>query len=450
MLDRGSRSSFPLHAWHVSSQDDAVETSDGRDDECSESGSLSGVIRRSVGALSMLSLFLALLIGAPQVSDAAYGPSGAVVTSPPEVSSLTLEDFLNLPEKKQRQFEGGFVSCAQEKGLKKCKPVSLIDGLLSSMGEDELRYLDLYQKLDAMKLDGQNLKDVLMQRSATLKKLAAQPDYVVYGAAFLASTISTIVVHPLDTLKTRLMNKSSSTASIVDLIADVPSLYDGIFANIVKEAPPSALYLGIYETSMIFLSNFDLFADNPLFAYLLSGALGELFGSMVRAPAEAVKTRVQTDKQPISAAIRTALLTSEGRRNTFAAWSSSLMRDVPAGAIQIAIFELAKVFIVQNPNIDFDVNTLLSEAALGALGGGIGAFLTTPSDVVTTRIISGSNDPTLPSSLPMVFKSVLVEDGAAGFFRGSVQRTTYWALAIGIFLSCYCSLRQLALSVPFS
>ena len=41
-----------------------------------------------------------------QPANAAYGSSGAAVTSPAVVKSLTLEEFLNLPEKKQRQFEG--------------------------------------------------------------------------------------------------------------------------------------------------------------------------------------------------------------------------------------------------------------------------------------------------------------------------------------------------------
>jgi len=76
------------------------------------------------------------------------------------------------------------------------------------------------------------------------------------------------------------------------------------------------------------------------------------------------------------------------RANTIKAWTSSLFRDVPAGAIQIAVFEFTKTFIVDSPTLDFDVNTLLSEALIGGLGGGIGALITTPSDVVTTTIIA--------------------------------------------------------------
>ena len=169
----------------------------------------------------------------------------------------------------------------------------------------------------------------------------------------------------------------------------------------------------------------------------------QFIGSTIRAPAEAVKTRVQTGFD-IKSAVNKVFLDDEGRANTFRAWSSSLFRDVPHGAVQIAIFEVSKTAIINNPNIDFDVNTLLSEALLGALGGGIGGFLTTPADKVTTRIISNSLEKLTPAD---VVKRVLKEEGVAGFFDGALQRTTYWALAIAIFLSCYCSFRQLA--APF-
>jgi len=194
---------------------------------------------------------------------------------------------------------------------------------------------------------------------------------------------------------------------------------------------------------MQFLGNYEFFGDNPLFAYLLSGAIGELVGSMIRAPAEAVKTRIQTGKT-MTESLDEVFVNKEGRKSTFNAWSSSLFRDVPHGAIQIAVFELSKTVIIENPNIDFDVNTLLSEAILGALGGGIGGFLTTPTDKITTQIIANAKDKPTASS---VIKKVLAEEGLLGFFEGAIQRTAYWALAIAIFLSCYCSFRQAA--APF-
>ena len=51
-----------------------------------------------------------------------------------------------------------------------------------------------------------------------------------------------------------------------------------------------------------------------------------------------------------------------------------------------------KVFIINAPNIDFDVNTLQAEAGLGFICGAIAALLTTPPDVITTRIITQGDD----------------------------------------------------------
>lgn len=476
-----------------------------------------------LGRRFIFSIFLSLMMAyskpCSSPSLASYGASGAVVNSPSVVRSLTLEEYLNLPDKKRRQFEGSFLSCTKSsRGQKACKPVSVIDGLLNDMREEEVEYLDLYNKMDRRDPSvEEKAKARLIQRQKVLEKLAAEPDWVNFAAAFSASVVSTLVMvscpggsrdrrrhpnrplpllmliltleatestdqtiipqHPLDTIKTLLMSKPLDAASGTPtgdealafegeamgnataasgaadvLVAEVPlpqqeepfeisKLYNGVFPNIFKEAPASALYLGIYEFAMTFLSQFTFFEEFPLLAYLLSGALGELIGSMIRAPAEAVKTRNQTGNT-LTGSLKAVFVEPEGRKNTVKAWSSSLFRDVPAGAIQIAIFEVTKTAIINNPTIDFDVNTLFSEAVLGGLGGGIGAFLTTPSDVMTTKIISSAKS---DMALKDVFAQVMKEDGPLGFFNGSLQRTAYWAFAIGIFLSVYCSLRQLSL-----
>ena len=112
------------------------------------------------------------------------------------------------------------------------------------------------------------------------------------------------------------------------------------------------------------------------------------------------------------------------------------------GAIQIAIFEGVKSFILQSPDIVFDVNTLQAEAALGALGGAIGAYVTTPTDVITTRIISDASGATEGQSVLDLGRSIVEDGGPFALLDGAAQRVLYWAPAIGIFLSCYCSIRQ--------
>ena len=72
-----------------------------------------------------------------------------------------------------------------------------------------------------------------------------------------------------------------------------------------------------------------------LAAYLASGAAGELVGSILRAPSEAAKTRVQSGAAEGAAeAAAQVLFDAEGRANTARAWTASLLRDVPMGAIK--------------------------------------------------------------------------------------------------------------------
>jgi hypothetical protein len=72
-------------------------------------------------------------------------------------------------------------------------------------------------------------------------------------------------------------------------------LYDGLAPNLLKEGPPLALYLGIYEALKTALLATDALREEPVLCYLIAGAVGELIGSLVRVPAEAVKSTRQAD-----------------------------------------------------------------------------------------------------------------------------------------------------------
>jgi solute carrier family 25 (mitochondrial S-adenosylmethionine transporter), member 26 len=215
------------------------------------------------------------------------------------------------------------------------------------------------------------------QLSITNKHLCT--DWFNFLAAFIGSVASTLVMHPLDTIKTRLQvsggtssgsgksrsdeegeeddgdtkdtdkqdgtNNSNSEGSKEEapIIVgyNIMSLYEGLGANILKEGPPSALYLGVYESvKYALLPQFG--PQSLLLVYLIAGAAGETCGSIVRAPAEAIKSTVQTTYCTASEAITQVFGTSASRSNVVRAWSASIFRDVPFGAIQLAIFELTK------------------------------------------------------------------------------------------------------------
>ena len=86
----------------------------------------------------------------------------------------------------------------------------------------------------------------------------------------------------------------NSTVPLTNPLLELKELYRGLSGNIVKEAPSSALYLGVYEVVKTFLLATPLGAANALAVYLVAGGVGEFCGSIIRAPAEALKTMTQS------------------------------------------------------------------------------------------------------------------------------------------------------------
>ena len=248
------------------------------------------------------------------------------------------------------------------------------------------------------------------------------------------------------------------------------SLYDGLVPNVVKEGPPLALYLGIYEALKSALLATEQGRDSPVACYLVAGAVGELVGSFLRVPAEAVKSTQQSNAGiTLADALRVNFATPEGRAGCARAWTAAVVRDVPFGAIQIALFEAMKIYLSGSAHPIIDGDSALGEAVLGAVGGGVGAFVSAPADVVVTRLIkeqakaeadedgdeergtgagAGAEEkkkPKEPLNAWAMAKVVYAEGGVPAFFRGSVERVLYWAPAIGIFLTAYCRIRHAAL-----
>ncbi|KAL7540088.1 hypothetical protein ACHAWF_006596 [Thalassiosira exigua] len=412
---------------------------------------------------------MALVFAGPVPNaNAGFGPSSrAVVSPPPGLVKPNVQDSDLLSDKADKKLRQLIGNTIDENRLEQFS--IQVDNLAEALNNFLSNEDDATESEDAADAKAELERAKLLQRQIAdreelLDQLDKQPYWFNYLAAFIGSVASTLAMHPLDTIKTRLQIRASGEGEsdcdeVEKGIGDLAGLYEGLTGNILKEGPPSALYLGVYESvKHSLLPRFD--AQSVLLVYLLSGAAGELVGSAVRAPAEAVKSTVQSGLEPTaSAAARRVFGTPESRSNVVRAWSASIWRDVPFGAIQLAIFELVKAHILNDPNLDFDSGTLASEALIGAFAGGCGALLTNPFDIVTTRIITqdvdaeetggggGGDEVDFRRPLGVLeMASKLYEEGGTGaFLVGWKARVAYWAPAISIFLTCYCSVRQAAI-----
>eukprot|EP00986_Skeletonema_menzelii_P012874 scaffold7277_cov80-Skeletonema_menzelii.AAC.4 len=388
--------------------------------------------------VATITIALALSFSGPLVphANAGFGPSsGATTSPPPNLIAPSIQDTTDIAnQKKLRQLIG---SSLDEKRLQQFSEQldNLTESLKRLISEDEeeetastidgsktVDRTETIQQKEAELEKARILQQQIADREKLLDTLEKQPYWFNYLAAFIGSVASTLVMHPVDTIKTRLQVKRDDDDQIN---FNILSLYEGLSSNILKEGPPSALYLGVYESVKYTLQ--PLFGiQYSLIIYLAAGAAGEMVGSIVRAPAEAIKSTIQSGIAPsFFDATGQIFGTAESRTNVIRAWSSSVWRDVPFGAIQIAIFELTKTYILNNPDIDFDSSTLLTEAIIGAFAGGWGAFLTTPFDIITTRIITQSVDED-PVGVWEMGQKIYDEGGPVAFFVGWQARVGYW------------------------
>ncbi|KAI0559090.1 mitochondrial carrier protein precursor [Gracilaria domingensis] len=274
-------------------------------------------------------------------------------------------------------------------------------------------------------------------------------------AAFVASAISTAVVHPIDSIKTRLQARAARLTEAEPNLFE--NLYKGIFSNILKEAPNAAIYLGVYELCKSILTNLSFtsfFQELPLLTFMVAGALGDAIGSVVRVPAEIVNKRLQIGvNSNWSSALRDAFLTPSGRKASVVAWQAVLLRDVPYGGLQIMLYEFGKLMLVSHPHLFngyFSQGGVMADVFVGATAGALAAMITTPADVLVTRLsvreASAKQDAASPGILATA-RHILTTEGPVGFFRGTLQRGVYYAPLIGLFFALYEFSRQ-SLSDP--
>lgn len=125
-----------------------------------------------------------------------------------------------------------------------------------------------------------------------------------------------------------------------------------------------------------------------------------------------------------------SILKEQGLKGLYAGYWSTLARDVPFAGLMVVFYEglkdlteYGKQNYIRDPN--FRINSSVEGLILGGLAGGFSAYLTTPLDVVKTRLqIQGS---TLRYNGWLdAIRSIWMVEGAHGMFRGSIPRITWY------------------------
>ena len=172
--------------------------------------------------------------------------------------------------------------------------------------------------------------------------------------------------------------------------------------------------------------------------HMAAGSVGEVAACAVRVPTEVVKQRAQAKQQQSSLAALRFILGQRRDigmagvwREMYRGWSITVMREVPFTIVQFPLWEGLKEW--RRRKTGKDGITAVESGIAGSVAGAVAAGVTTPLDVLKTRLMLARER----ESSGALLMRILRESGPKAFFAGMGPRVLWISLGGAVFLGSY-------------
>ena len=270
-------------------------------------------------------------------------------------------------------------------------------------------------------------------------QFALSMDHAVAGAA--AGLAVDAVLYPLDSWRTRLQAAASGAAPPKQSL--LRASFRGVSVAAATSMPTAALFFSVYNTTRDALQgecqpeeDRRVVFARALGATVVASGMGEAAACLVRVPSDNIKQRAQAGVgggRPRDAA---ALIMREwGPRGFLRGYATTLRRDVPFAFLQFPLYEAIKAVgsgtrLGERPS---EPTPPWLAVTAGSVAGGGAAWLTTPLDVVKTRIMTAASKADAPATLVAVARA----EGIPALWTGGVPRCLMFSLGGAVFFSAY-------------
>ncbi|KXN72465.1 mitochondrial carrier [Conidiobolus coronatus NRRL 28638] len=303
-----------------------------------------------------------------------------------------------------------------------------------------------------------------MQASSAPVEVAETKQHNSMGWAFIekaygfvlgsiAGAVGATVVYPIDLVKTRMQNQRTAVVGQIlyknsfDCFSKVIKnegflgLYKGLLPQLVGVAPEKAIKLTMNDLMR------GVFTDKKtgeieLWQEVLSGGIAGASQVIFTNPLEIVKIRLQIQGE-LSKSIdappkRSALwiVRHLGLVGLYKGAGACLLRDIPFSAIYFSAYShLKKDYFKETATKKLAISELL---LAGAIAGMPAAYLTTPADVIKTRLqVEARKGETTYNGIVDAARKILREEGFAAFFKGGAARVFRSSPQFGCTLMVY-------------
>ncbi|KAJ1921381.1 mitochondrial aspartate-glutamate transporter agc1 [Mycoemilia scoparia] len=285
-----------------------------------------------------------------------------------------------------------------------------------------------------------------------------------FGLGAIAGGVGATAVYPIDLVKTRMQNQRSAVVGELmyknsfDCFKKVIrnegalGLYRGLGPQLVGVAPEKAIKLTVNDLVRGLTTDKESGKITLLSEIIAGGSAG---GCQVifTNPLEIVKIRLQvqgeilrsTTKDAVSNAVprrgAVAIVKELGLLGLYKGAGACLLRDIPFSAIYFPTYAHIKKNIFHEETRQLGITDLLIS---GALAGMPAAYLTTPADVIKTRLqVEAKAGETVYNGILDASRKIYREEGFAAFFKGGLPRIFRSSPQFGCTLMCYELLHRL-------
>ncbi|KAK9385209.1 mitochondrial carrier domain-containing protein [Lipomyces mesembrius] len=239
-------------------------------------------------------------------------------------------------------------------------------------------------------------------------------------AGGLGGAMGDSCMHSLDTVKTRQQGAPNVAKykSMLQAYANIfreegirKGLYGGFVPAMWGSLPGTTIFFGTYEFTK---RNMIAYGVPETLTHLMSGFVGDLAASCIYVPSEVLKTRLQLQGRYNNEHFHSgynykgtwdaikSIIRIESWSALFFGYKATLLRDLPFSALQLAFYEKFRSTsqtIIGSRDIG---NT--GELLTGAAAGGLAGVITTPMDVIKTRIQTQLDNEMAAAAAPAIEK----------------------------------------------
>ncbi|KAJ1721335.1 mitochondrial aspartate-glutamate transporter agc1 [Coemansia erecta] len=286
-----------------------------------------------------------------------------------------------------------------------------------------------------------------------------------FAVGAVAGGIGAAVVYPIDLVKTRMQNQRVAVVgemmykNSIDCFRKVIrnegvlGLYRGLGPQLVGVAPEKAIKLTVNDFVRARLTDKDT-GKIAFASELIAGGTAGASQVVFTNPLEIVKIRLQIQGEmlkettgaaaPIARRGAVTIIKELGLLGLYKGASACLLRDVPFSAIYFSCYSHLKKDVFREGERQLGIVDLL---LAGAIAGMPAAYLTTPADVIKTRLqVVAKKGETVYNGLFDAARKIYKEEGFKAFFKGGPARIVRSSPQFGTTLMCYELIHRM---VPF-